>query len=184
MAPTPGISSLPSCHWLQGWHICWVAKTYVNNPVKLRCFTPYFDVFHKVGRSVGLRKNSLNRRPKNGGICCFKQNIWGPISTLIGPHSRYIHLSSLLQLAPTPGIYSLPSCNWLPLQIYTLFPPAIGSHSRYIMRTYVPLARRPSRHSRRPHRRPPPLQVPFGVRSCGELWIRRGRHGHMSVSEN
>ena len=27
---------------------------------------------------------------------------------------------------------SPPSCDWFPLQLYTLFPPAIGSHSRYI----------------------------------------------------
>eukprot|EP00959_Pyramimonas_sp_CCMP1952_P241832 5054564-Pyramimonas_sp.AAC.1 len=36
-------------------------------------------------------------------------------------------LSPLLRLVPAAGIFSLPSCDWCPLRVYSLSPSATGA---------------------------------------------------------
>eukprot|EP00959_Pyramimonas_sp_CCMP1952_P362423 7590285-Pyramimonas_sp.AAC.1 len=49
-------------------------------------------------------------------------------------------LSALTRLAPTTGICSLPSHDWLPLRAYAIYPHAIGSRYGHMLSALTRLA--------------------------------------------
>jgi len=110
---TPGIYCLPSCDW---------CPLQVHTP-------PHFDegshlrCLRRQWAAIDVYLAPLRGRPQPTGPNGLINN---------NNNSRYI-LSSLLRLVRTPGIYSLLFCDWCPFQVYTLFPPVTGVHSRYIL---------------------------------------------------
>eukprot|EP00976_Prorocentrum_cordatum_P077539 1182731-Prorocentrum_minimum.AAC.1 len=51
--------------------------------------------------------------------------------------------SSLVRLVPTPGICTLPSCDWCRRRVYALFPRVIGAGAGYMLSSLVRLVPTP-----------------------------------------
>jgi len=90
----------------------------------------------------------------------------GPKQRRPPPNLQKRHASAVSSLLFSQTV---PSCDWFPLRVYALFPPVIGSHSRYIISSLLQMVAPTPQASGRGARRCWSACAPSPRAACGRL---------------